>query len=195
MAIVLDIVVWILLWIIPFGLLSFITKKGITYNKNYGWLVIFFLFFTLLAGVYFRDLLKMVDGTFTSIPFVVLVLVYLVTSLAYAFSHKYIQSPSRLIERYPQQFFIQMDYRYLVSKSFDILFQQMMILMLVLWLSQQGFSLSMTMLFSLLGAVVFPLLVLTVNYGFVYSYALHFFFYTASAVFFWLFAPKILREG
>ncbi|HLC98316.1 MAG TPA: hypothetical protein VJC21_06075 [Candidatus Nanoarchaeia archaeon] len=164
----------------------------------------------------------MVDGTFTSIPFVVLVLVYLVTSLAYAFSHKYIQSPSRLIERYPQQFFIQMDYRYLVSKSFDILFQQMMILMLVLWLSQQGFSLSMTMLFSLLlfggvhifalipagklfgmyyliasllGAVVFPLLVLTVNYGFVYSYALHFFFYTASAVFFWLFAPKILREG
>ena len=133
MAIVLDIVVWILLWIIPFGLLSFITKKGITYNKNYGWLVIFFLFFTLLAGVYFRDLLKMVDGTFTSIPFVVLVLVYLVTSLAYAFSHKYIQSPSRLIERYPQQFFIQMDYRYLVSKSFDILFQQMMILMPVIF--------------------------------------------------------------
>lgn len=217
-----DLIVWVLLWVITFGLLYFITKRGVTYNKRYGWLILFFLFFTFIAGSYFRDTLIKVDGKFTFVPILVFVLVYMITICVYYLSHKYLQRPTQLIEKYHHQHFIKMDFRYLVSKSFDILFQQVMIVVMVMWLSQQNYSLRDIILYflllfglvhlfalfpagkifgtyylisSLIGAVIFPILILKVNYGFVYSYIVHFFFYSISSVFFWLFAEKFSKKG
>ena len=217
-----DILVWVLLWITTYGLLYFITKTGITYNKRYGRLILFFLFFTFLTSLYFGDILLGVDGKLTLTPILILILVYILTIFVYSISHKYLQPPTRLIEKYPHQYFIKMDYRYIISKSFDILFQQVMIVIMVMWLSQQNHSLSEIILYfvllfglvhvfalfpagkifgtyyliaSLIGAVIFPMLILKVNYGFVYSFVIHVSFYSISSVFFWLYAEKLLRAS
>lgn len=218
----LDILVWVSLWFITFGLLSVLTKKGITYTQRYGWLIIFFLGCTSLAFFYFWKTVSKVMVKFMATPFIILLFVSILAIMVYYFSHKHLRRPTKLIEKYPHQFFIKMDYRYLLSKSFDILFQQVMIVILVLWLAQRGFSLSeitpwFVVLFggihllalplagkifgtfyliaSLFGAILFPMLILTVQYGFVYSYVVHFLFYTVSAVFFWLFAEKRYRKS
>ncbi len=221
MDIVTDMLVWVVLWVIMFGLVALIPKRGITYTKRYGWLILFFLFFTFLAGWYFKETLAKVDGRLSLVPIAVLILVYLTTIMVYYLSRQHLVRPTQLIDQHSHQYFIKMDYRYLISKSFDILFQQVMIMIMVTLLSQQNYSLLQIMLYfvllfgivhvfalfsagkifgtyylvaSIIGAVVFPILILKVSYGFVYSYIIHFFFYSISSLFFWLFARKIFRK-
>ena len=113
-----------------------------------------------------------------------------------------------------------MDYKYLASKPFEILFQQIMILILVLLLSKETFSMTETIFYfvllfgivhllginiagkifgtyflvmSLIGAIIFPILILNVNYGFMYSFIVHVSFYSISSVLFWLYGEKLLK--
>lgn len=217
MNLAIDILVWILLWAITFGTFYFMTKRGVTFNKRYGLLILFFLFFSFLAVYYFKDILVNLKGNFTLLPFLIFAFIYITTIALYNLSHKRLQRPTLFIERYPHQHFIKMDYRYLVSMPFQILFQQIMIWIIVLWLSKQNYSLfeiityfilifgllhvfammpngkvfgTYYLIASLIGAFIFPILILKVNYGFVYSYIVHFSFYSISSVLFWLFADK-----
>lgn len=217
MNLAIDILVWILLWIITFGTFYFMTKRGVTFNKRYGLLILFFLFFSFLAIYSFKDILASLKSSFTLAPFLIFVFIYVITIVLYHFSHKSLQRPALLIERYPHQHIIKMDYSYLVSMPFHVLFQQIMVLIMVLWLSKQNYSLfeiifyfmlifgllhvfamipngrifgTYYLIASLIGAFIFPILILKVNYGFVYSYIVHFSFYSISSVLFWLFADK-----
>jgi len=220
MSAVLDIGVWILLWVVTFGIFSLLRKRGVTYHKNYVWTIFYFLVFTIVSGLYFKDILVDITAEFTIVPIIILLVVYTMTLIAYYFSHKYLKKPTKLIEKYHDQHFIKMDYKYMVSKTFDIFFQQIMVLILVLGLSRQNFSMTEIILYfillfgiihiigislsgklfgtyylimSLIGAVVFPTLILNVNYGFVYSFIVHFSFYSVSSVLFWLYAEKLLK--
>ncbi len=110
-----------------------------------------------------------------------------------------------------------MDYKYLFSKSFDILFQQTMVVILTLLLLKNKFSIleiiflfafifgsihlgqyvysgkffgTYYLIFSMVSAIIFPILILKVNYGFVYTYSIHWLFYTLSGVFFWIYENK-----
>lgn len=218
MGVIMDVAVWVLLWAVTFGLFYFISRRGISFNKRYGLLVLFFLFFSSLAIVYFKDILVNAIGKFTLIPFIVLVFVYVITAFLYYFSNNYIKRPTLLLEKYPNQHIIKMEYSYLISKPFHLLFQQIMVLIFVMGLSEQGYTLFEIISYfiiifgiihifsilyngklfggyyfisSLIGAVIFPILILNVNYGFVYSYIVHFSFYSVSSILFWLFADKI----
>jgi hypothetical protein len=109
-----------------------------------------------------------------------------------------------------------LDYRYLVSKAFEILYQQTMIVVLILIINGTINNLAGVMIvyavvfglghFPMIGlfgeqqksftrfyvvvavgsAIVFPVLILRVNYGFVYSYVVHSIFYTFLAGWFWV---------
>ena len=221
MSVIIDLVVWVLLWIITFGIFYFMTKRGVTFNKRYGLLILFFLFFSFLAVLYFRDILVNLKGNFTLIPLLIFALVYMITIALYHFSHQRLQRPTSVIERYPHQHIIKMDYSYLVSMPFHVLFQQIMVWIMILWLSKQNYSLfeiifysmiifgllhvfaivpngkifgTYYLIASLIGAFIFPILILNFNYGFVYSYIVHFSFYSISSVLFWLFANKFLER-
>jgi len=113
-----------------------------------------------------------------------------------------------------------MDYRYLVSKSFEVLFQQLVIVALTLLLAATGLSmmgivLTFLLLFGVLHlpmllivgtrlglayalaaatfAVVFPVLILRVHDGFVYSYAAHWFAYMLAGAGVWLSSGRALE--
>lgn len=218
MQVIIDVVIWVLLWLVGFGLFNFLRKRGMTYTAK-PWLVAgYFMVFTGIALIYFYKKLFSLNFFFSRTAVLVLLLTYLIAFLTYYFSHKYLSKPNRLIEKYKDQYFIRMDYRYLVSKSFDIFFQQTLVAVLVILLLLQGLALLEIILIfvfifgiihvinipvagklfgiyyfiaSIIGALLFPILILNVDGGLLYSYALHFFFYTISAVFFWVYAKKI----
>ena len=222
MDLTIDILVWALLWVITFGTFYFMTKRGVTFNKRYGLLILFFLFFSFLAVLYFKDILVNLKGKFTLVPLLIFVFIYITTIVLYRFSHQRLQRPTSFIERYPHQHIIKMDYSYLVSMPFHVLFQQIMVWIMVLWLSKQNYSLfeiiaysmlifgllhvfaiipngktfgTYYLIASLIGAFIFPILILKVNYGFVYSYIVHFSFYSISSVLFWLFTDKFSEKN
>lgn len=222
MSAVLDIGIWVGLWIITFGVFALLRKKGMTYNKKYGWTILYFLSFSIVGGLFFRDILVEITAEFTIIPFIILFFVYIFTVIAYFLSHKHLKKPTKSMEKYHDQHFIKMDYKYLASKSFDIFFQQVMILILILWLSKETFSMieiivyfvllfgivhligiitagkvfgTYYLVMSLIGAVIFPILILNVNYGFVYSYIIHVSFYSISSIVFWLYGEKLLKAS
>ena len=131
----------------------------------------------------------------------------------YALIPRFLRRPDVLIARHPEEFYLRMDYRYLVPKSFEVLFQQIVIVVLTLLLAETGLSVT-EVVFAFLGifgmlhlpmllvlgrgpglsyglasvtlAAAFPVLILRVQSGFLYSYVAHWFFYTVIALFAWV---------
>ena len=209
--------VWILFWVVTFSLIDFLRKKGISHSEKWVWVAAVFLVFTFLAITYFRNVLPVVDISSLKAPLLTIVIVFLLTFLMYYLCRRFLKKPVKLIKNNPASYFIKMDYRYLLCKPFDLLFQQVLILVGVLWLTQRGLSLWGVIAYfiflfgllhfiwikragklfgryffisSLVGAIIFPILILKVEGGFIYSYLAHFLFYTLSALFFWVFARE-----
>jgi hypothetical protein len=209
--------VWILFWLVVFGLFFVLMKNGITYTKRYGITIGFFVLSTLLAILIFG---VPNTGRIDPLSLVVPVMVYLLAIVLYDVSRKKLQKPRFLLSQYPTQEFLKMDYRYLFSKTFDLLFQQTMIVIGVFLLRDAGFPTSLIMFWffalfglihipliktagrlfgiyylvaALVGAIAFPLLILHVPSGIVYSYSVHLLFYTVSSVMFWKHGKRIAR--
>mgnify|MGYP000350859647 CR=1 FL=1 len=133
--------------------------------------------------------------------------------MIYLFSNKFLKKPINFIKKYSDITFLTLDYRFLVSKSFDILFQQILIISLVMMLNQEGLStLAISLIFavmfgfghvpilkihkglfgyfylvaSLISSFLFPYLIINYTYGFIYTYIAHWMFYTNSGIFFWI---------
>lgn len=189
-------------------------RKGVDYITHFLWTASYFLFVAVLVSFIFWGRLVLVLQDFTAIPFLALG-VFMVGQVAlYVYFPRHVSEPKKYFETHPDRYYLKIDWRRLVSKSMDILAQQVFIVLLVLFLQDAGLSfyqilLAFGVLFALLhvplianerGAwpswlfagivvvfsAVFPMLILTVHYGFVYNYILHWLFYTTVAVSFWL---------
>lgn len=152
-------------------------------------------------------------------PFALLAAVVIIIVGTYRTTKKHIPKPAEaeFIPNGPNPYFLTLDNRYIVSKSCEILFQQFVIAVLVILLLRSGLSLWQTMatfavlfgvvhlpllrtgnrfwgwyftLFAIGSSVVFPPLISKVPYGFVYTYIIHWMFYTVSGVFFWVWYGK-----
>ncbi len=212
-----DLIYWIIFWLLGWGIFFLLWKKYLHYILHPFLVALHFLLFTILSIILFKkELIPLVDG-FTIVPFALLFLVIMITIGVYFLSHSYLTRPTKLIEKYPREFFLAMDYRYMFSKSFEILFQQVMVVILVLLLWEEGLNIvSICALFatvfgivhiplirtegwffgcfftvsSALSGILFPPLILKVHYGFVYTYTIHWVYYTVSGVFFWIYKPR-----
>lgn len=207
-----DIIIWVSFWLIVWGGYFYLIRRRINYISRPVITSAYFLIFSLPAIYVSKELLIPLLKAFSIIPFVVLFFVLVGTVVSYHFSKKHLQPPTKLIEKYPNASFLRMDYRYVISKSCEIFFQQVMIVIFVLLLIDYGLSIWQIILTflvffgvvhvpliklegkvmgyfftlsSLVSALVFPPLILLFNYGFVYSYTVHWAFYTFSAVLFW----------
>lgn len=189
-------------------------RRGVDYVTGFLWTAGYFLFAAVFMSLIYWSRLVLVLQDFTAAPLLVLGIFMAGQGLLYVYFPKYIPEPKKYFERYPDRYYLKIDWRRLISKSMDILAQQVFIVLLVLFLQDAGLSFYQTLavfgvLFALLhvplianerGAwpswlfagivvvfsVVFPILILTVHYGFVYNYMLHWLFYTTVAVSFWL---------
>ena len=209
--------IWLVLWIVSwrafYGPLS---RRRINYVNHFGLTSAYFLFLAILAALIFRETLLPIAGTVTRPSIIVLATMICAQLLLYYLSRRFLQKPIALIERNPQEFFLTFDYRYLFSKAFEILFQQSMIVALVLTINRMTSNIIHTILIyaalfamahipmmklfggqaksfawfyvmaAIASSIVFPPLVLKVDGGFIYAYVIHSFFYTLLAAIFWV---------
>ena len=211
--IIVKIIIWLILWAVGWFGFFLLNKKGIDYIKKYLITVTYFLGLSALIIIYFREDFKQILNTpFNILPIIFLIVLFIINILTYYLVKKNHKKPVQLIKNNPHGFYLRLDYRYLVSKSFEILFQQILIILLVIWLRQAQFNiyeiiLSFAIIFgaghiyllyhrtkifgrlvvisSIISALIFPILIMYVQYGFVYSYIIHWIFYISIGLFFW----------
>lgn len=201
--------IWLACWGASFGLI----RRGITYIDHPALTSALFLGFSVPVVVIGWRRLEPLGGQFTPAPCIALALAVALTIVLYALIPRFLRRPDALIARHPEEFYLRMDYRYLVPKSFEVVFQQLVIVVLTLLLAETGLSVT-AVVFAFLGifgvlhlpmlrmvgksvglayslasvtlAAVFPILILRVPAGFIYSYTAHWFFYTLAALFAWV---------
>jgi hypothetical protein len=217
-----NVVAAMTIWSVGWGFFFFFMhKKKIDYVSHFFWTAGYFLFVAIITCIIFWSYISKVIQGFVIAPFIVLGIVIMTTVILYICLPKYFQQPEEYFEKYPNREYLKIDWRRLVSKSTDILAQQVFIVLLITFLSDAGLLLhqviiAFLILFGLLhiplitqehgawpswlfgGAVVtfsiiFPLLILNIHYGFVYTYIIHWLFYVFVAI--WGVAHENKKSG
>jgi hypothetical protein len=210
----LHIAVWLATWVGTGFVYVLMIRRGINYVSRPGWVALYFTAATGLAAWPVRE--QLLPSLQALRPWHALLVggataVHVVGILAL---RAYV-GPSELARRHPHIYWLRLDRRYLISKPFEILFQQALVLVLMLLLTERGFSVlaciaCFVVLFPALhvpivplvgptfgwyyvtasgvAAVVFPILIAARPDGYVFTYVLHGLFYFASAAVITLFA-------
>lgn len=201
---------------------SVINKRfHISYTQGYIIASGYFFIASLLVIYHYHNYFKLLVQPIEAMPWVILIGLFVLNPLTYWFARKKLKRPTDFIYRNDSQNFIKLDYRYLVSKTFEILFQQTCIIVLVSLLAQAGLSLLAIMflffllfgashlplfltgnwiwatyyiVFSALSGFIFPPLILKLSSGFIYSFIIHWLFYTLAGVGFWIYFNRQVRE-
>lgn len=175
---------------------------------------LYFLFFAGLIAVLFESQIFWAFEQFSAVPLIVAAVFMAAQTAFYILLPRYLPDQKAYLTAHPDRYYLEVNWRRLISKSADIFAQQVFIIVLVVSLHAMGLSLVQLVgwffvLFSLLhipliatewgrwpswvfaGAVVsfsivFPPLILLIPYGFVYTFVLHWIFYTVMAVVFWI---------
>ena len=203
--------VWVGLWLLVGTGFVLLVRAGFDYIRGFWATALYFAAGTLAAGRLFWTLLEPRIRCLE--PEYALwgcgaVAVYL---LVHLWLRRTRVVDPRVTERYPHIYWLRLDDRYIISKAFEVLFQQTMVLTLTLFLSRLGYrgwtlSLFFMVTFALVhvpiaklvgpffgryyflsslgGAVLFPQMILASQYGHVHSYIFHLGYYIASTVLF-----------
>jgi hypothetical protein len=219
-----QILLWGALWLAGGTLFVLLVRRGMTYVDRPLTIAVFFFVLSVLVALPFRDLLLPRLAELEPVHGVLVLGLVGFQVGTYAVTRRRLPRPERLIDANRHIYFLRMDDRYLVSKSFEILFQQTLLASLVLVLVDAGLSTSRIViacvtlfavahvpLLKLVGrvfgvfyivsaavaAAVFPLLIAGVEAGIAYSYVLHSLFYTLAGVAFWMLEARAdrLRAG
>lgn len=204
-----EIVLLVLFFI---GAREFWFKMDINMINNHIYSSVYFLFWSTVLFLVFEPWLAGLVSDFNVVPIIVLALLFLISWFTYYLLKHKLKPPKKLIKRYPKERFLTLSYRYLFSKSFDILFQQMAVVIAIIMLSKAGISfttltIGFALVFGFLHArivqkegnigwiyviastfagLIFPFIILNIDYGFVYTYILHWMYYLLLGVYFWI---------
>lgn len=208
---IIKLLFWIAIWILGWIGFLVLNKKGIDYIKKYYLTSLYFLFMSLLPVIIFWEDFSSYNFQWEFLPILLIASTFILNILMYNYIRKNYKKPEKLIKQNPLNFFLRLENKYLVSKSFNILFQQVMILILVILLKQslsldkiiisfaiffglghlflsffmgKFFSIFFT-IFAVLSAIIFPIIILYVPSGFIYTYIIHWIFYISIGLFFW----------
>lgn len=191
----------------------FLHSRGVDYVRHYWWTTGYFLSFAIGMSLLFWGYISNIIQNVAPTPLITFGVFMLSQLVLYVYVPKYIHEPAAYLQQHKNRDYLKINWRRLISKSADIVAQQVFIILLVLFLQEAGLTLPQTIaafgvLFMLLhipllvnewlrwpmwlfGGIVlafsaiFPVLILTLNYGFVYNIILHWLFYTATAIIFW----------
>ncbi|MEX1014675.1 MAG: hypothetical protein WDZ80_05950 [Candidatus Paceibacterota bacterium] len=180
---------------------------------NYILTSLYFLFFAFIIFITYYERLTPYFQDFRFQPLLILILSFVVFFFIYKFFKLVFEKPKDIIKKYPSEYFLYMDNRYFFSKSSDIVFQQVAIIAMVDMFKDAGMDLflmiiSFAVVFGLIhiplvrtkgrdfgayfilaaiiSAIFFPFLIIQFNYGFVYSFIIHWLFYIFSGMLFWI---------
>ncbi|MEZ4650849.1 MAG: alpha/beta hydrolase-fold protein [Candidatus Eisenbacteria bacterium] len=203
---------WVAVWVGIGGGFVLLVRKGLDYVHGWHTTSVYFSLGVAVAALLFRGPLQPVLAALRPAD-VVWILVGLGIQLGVVwFARRNGRPPEKRITDAPHVYWLRGDPRYAFSKTFEILFQQTMLVALVHALAAAGFGRAMIVLlavpvfglvhvpitrlvgryfgtyyfaFSLVAAVLMPLLILSGPHGFVLSYLLHVGFYAGSQLLFW----------
>lgn len=202
---------WSLLWFTAWAVWLFLIKKGINHVVTFRISSLYFFNFFLVTIFYYNYYLKsfIFNLPFKTFPFYFLSLFFVILICLYYYSKRVFSREILMSHKEKYMFFATMDYRYLISKSFDILFQQVALLCLILSLKEIIDSpLQIVLLVggifglihvpllktkhnkiapyfiiaSFFAGVVFSFLILSLPYGFIYTYIIHWSFYAIAGL-------------
>lgn len=201
-----QIIVWIFCWVVIKGIFYAFSNRGYLYIQQYKAITLYFTFSSLIVYWLFQKDIQFFmlsvssqDVLLLLIFFLSITSIYLISPLL--FTKKQLTSNALALTK--------MDLRYLFAKSFEIVFQQLLILALVGMLKQLRVDdLVIYMTFSLLFGLLhlplmkirgkhfglyfscaacisgffFPYLILHFSSGYIYSYMLHWGFYIVTGM-------------
>ena len=113
--------IWFVVWRVFYGPMA---RRRINYVDGFLWTSAFFLIVSALIVMGFRDVLLSFAGGVDAVPFVVFGAMVLVQIVLYRVAARRLRRPVTLIEQNPREMFLRLDFRYLISKSFEVLFQK-----------------------------------------------------------------------
>lgn len=204
-----EIAGWALLWVATGTVYVLMVRRGIDYVRQPGWVALYFAAASFLVALPFREVLAPRLASLRVGHGILLAVTICLQIVGYRFGARRWTAPASLIRAYPHIYWLPMDPRYHVSKPFEILFQQTLVVSLVSLLATHGWSLAgiipvMVGVFALLhvpiiplvgrffglyylgasiiAAVAFPWLILARSDGFVFVYCAHWLFYLLSAL-------------
>lgn len=206
MEIYFKILVWVLCWVVIKGVFYIFSNRGYLYIQQYKLITIYFILSsTSVYWLFQKDILFLVsqitskDISLLSIFLTCIAGVYLISPIV--FTHKQLAANALALTK--------MDLRYLFAKSFEIVFQQLLIIALVSILMQFGITnlliyITFSLLFGILhlplmrirgkrfgiyfslaafiSGFLFPYLILHFLSGYIYSYMLHWGFYIITGI-------------
>ena len=209
-----DIVLWLVIWGFVFGFFFLgMRQNGVGFVTAPIAVSFYFIIISALVLGVFRGHLHPYVRKFTIIPFIFLLIVFILSTIIYYVIPLYFTSPPPEIVNNPVLNFTELAFPFLVSKGFEILFQQIMIIVLISLLYELKIKFKQMMIlipvifvlghigfffigytleglfyafWALVGIPIFIYLIEKVNYGFVYSYMIHYFFYVLAGAVSWV---------
>lgn len=202
---------WILLWFTGWAVWLMLIKRGINHVVTFRISSLYFFSLFLVTVFYYNYRLKtfITNLPIKVFPFFFLFFFFIILTCLYYYSNRIFNKEILMSHKEKYMYFATMDYRYLISKSFDILFQQIALLCLILSLRELISSsfqiiLLVGVIFGLIhipllktkynkiapyfiiasffAGVVFSFLILLLPYGLIYSYAIHWCFYAIAGL-------------
>ena len=210
--IIIKLIIWLAIWFSVWLAFYFLSNRKMNYVEKYRLTAGFFLLvFLAIIAVFYNDFYSLINAGFKITPFLCLVLLFIFNAIAYNYVGSVFPYYKKAFELDSTLYFAKFDRKYLFSKSFEIFYQQTMIALLCVWLSGSGLPLlyivfifalifgaghmplffyskrsvgSFFLIASVISSFVFPLLILKVEWGFIYSYIFHWIFYIFAGLIF-----------
>ncbi|MDB5237360.1 MAG: hypothetical protein JWL88_462 [Parcubacteria group bacterium] len=204
----------LIIWTVAWGVFGYCAlMRGTNYVRGYVKTTIYFLTVgACTAALFWRSLSSFIQPIQWQAVGILIVFMSLQLCLYMILFRKFPRDADYFLQ-YPMREYLSVNPRRLVSKSADIFAQQVFIVLIIISLRNIDLSLTqVTLWFGLLfalmhippiarewgewpaltfsGAVVlfsalFPTIILTVPYGFIYTFIIHWLFYTGIAIGFW----------
>ena len=198
-----EILWFLIIQSIGWGGFSFLRSHGINYIDNYLITTIYFINLNLLCIYLFRDIFKEKLSKPSKLQIALFLIFFIILGFVYYICGNSSNLPN-LLKKFPEISLINFNFRYILTKSFEILFQQITIIFLILLMHKNKVSLkNMTIFFatifplthlvnyfftttlfalifqvaSIIGGLTFPYLIIKIKNGFLYTYLLHWTFY------------------
>ena len=125
---------------IGWGGFFFLRSHGINYIDNYLITTIYFINLNLLYIYLFKDILKEKWSKPSKLQIALFLIFFIILSFVYYICGNSSNLPN-LLKEFPEIYLINFDFRYILTKSFEILFQQITIIFLILLMHKNKVSL------------------------------------------------------
>lgn len=209
--------VWFLVWVI---FIFYLQPQGIDYINNYVLTSIYFLLVIVILTTAFKDQIGEYVEQFSPKDLLIMVIFSLLVVFIYYFLNISIEDHSLFIIKDSLHPIFQLSDRFLVTKAFEIMFQQTFFMISIYYLFCNDVSKKIDMLLfgiylmfvhspmlfigsyvgkvlfavSFFAGLIFSYCITRSKKGFIYSYMIHFGFYVLFAAFFWLGGAKYIMS-